>query len=246
MVRASQFRPSSILSCLYIPMGRSTNLNVDLPYKSLLHDADAVLFHGKDIPGNIHEMSKNRNNFEQRWVYQTQENAYNSGRDAVTLNGIIFNWTMNYRIDSDSPFTYFEYFGVTTEEKAKVIPNVNYAAGKTNLVTWSVSHCSSTSMRDQVVQKLTEFLPISINGKCAHLFPKRVKLSSCGKRHSLSCARFYKSTKFYLAFENGMCEDYITEKYAEKPLENCMIPIVFGPQEYYKKLASTRVIHKLI
>jgi len=219
------------------PNGTECDFKCRFTYnKSLLHTADAGVFHGNDIPGNIHEMSKNRTNFEQRWVYQTQENAYNGGRDAGNFNGI-FNWTMTYRIDSDSPFTYLEYFGLTPEERAKVNPNVNYAEGKTNLVTWSVSHCNTASKRDQVVQKLTEFLPISINGRCAHLFPKRLNVSACGRRHSPGCTQFYKSTKFYLAFENGMCEDYITEKYAEEPLGNGMIPIVFGPQEYYKKLA---------
>lgn len=47
--------------------------------------------------------------------------------------------------------------------------------------------------------------------------------------------------KFYLAFENSNCKDYITEKFFENSLGRKIIPIVMGaPIEDYEKYAPPR------
>jgi len=204
--------------------------------KNELHTSDAVIFHGNDMPANIHEMSRNRKNYKQRWIYNTQENAYYAGRDASTMNGI-FNWTLTHRLDADIPFPYGIARKLRSDEIAKVKVEQNPAKSKTNLITWSIGHCRTESLRDNIVEKLTEFLPVVINGKCAELFPKRENVPSCGKRNDPMCDELYRSTKFYLAFENALCEYYVTEKYWTNALDFGMVPIVFGPQKYYQNLA---------
>ena len=47
--------------------------------------------------------------------------------------------------------------------------------------------------------------------------------------------------KFYLAFENGNCIDYICEKYWINSLQNDIVPVVFGGGNYSNsKLAVPR------
>lgn len=47
--------------------------------------------------------------------------------------------------------------------------------------------------------------------------------------------------KFYLAFENSNCRDYITEKFFETGLGHSILPIVMGaPRGDYKKYAPDR------
>lgn len=51
--------------------------------------------------------------------------------------------------------------------------------------------------------------------------------------------------KFYLAFENANCHDYITEKFYLNGLGNNVVPIVMGahPDEYRKRAPVHSYIH---
>lgn len=51
--------------------------------------------------------------------------------------------------------------------------------------------------------------------------------------------------KFYLAFENSNCKDYITEKLFENTLRHNILPIVMGPtiEEYQKYAPLKSFIH---
>ncbi len=48
----------------------------------------------------------------------------------------------------------------------------------------------------------------------------------------LSCSHF-REYKFYLSFENSVCEDYVTEKFW-KVLDYSVIPVVLGGANYSK------------
>lgn len=56
---------------------------------------------------------------------------------------------------------------------------------------------------------------------------------------------FKKDYKFYLAFENSNCKEYITEKLFENSYEYNMLPIVMGarPEEYKKYTPDNSFIH---
>ena len=46
------------------------------------------------------------------------------------------------------------------------------------------------------------------------------------------------SYRFYLAFENSNCNDYITEKFWYNAIQNDIVPIVMGPHRHvYERLA---------
>ena len=92
---------------------------------------------------------------------------------------------------------------------------------KPNDILWIVSNCGTQSKRATYVRnmmKLTTNLKIHIFGKCGDS-----KLS----RDPEVVAKIFEKYKFYLAFENSICRDYITEKFF-KIMEAPIIPVVRG------------------
>ena len=76
---------------------------------------------------------------------------------------------------------------------------------KSNLVFWAVSHCNTASQRELYVKKLQNYLSVDIYGKWGNL--------QCPEEGIDCFIHLAKSYKFYLAFENSLCSEYITEKF---------------------------------
>jgi hypothetical protein len=66
-----------------------------------------------------------------------------------------------------------------------------------------VSNCNERNNRQQYARELSKHISVDIYGKCGTL-----KCSSTNACRAL----INKDYKFYLAFENSNCKDYITEK----------------------------------
>lgn len=84
-----------------------------------------------------------------------------------------------------------------------------------------VSQCGRASNRDDLVRELQKFIDVDIYGKCGNLtcpgFPDK-------------CVELNLTYKFYLAFENSLCIDYITEK-PFKVMQDYIIPVVYNGVE---------------
>ena len=83
---------------------------------------------------------------------------------------------------------------------------INYARDKTDLVLWAVSHCKTPGEREKYAAELKRYIPVDIVGECVR------KKFNRSKRSHIYMTRLIRSHKFYLAFENSICTDYITEK----------------------------------
>ena len=69
-------------------------------------------------------------------------------------------------------------------------------------MAWLVSHCSTQSKRELLVKTLQRYIPVDIYGKCGKPCPE-----------GLDCRAYVAANyKFYLAFENSLCTEYVTEK----------------------------------
>ena len=93
----------------------------------------------------------------------------------------------------------------------------NYSAvlaKKSQLVGWIVSHCRTHSRREDYVRALQRHLHVDVYGDCGPFKCDRQRDNDCFDRIS-------RTYKFYLALENAICRDYVTEKmfrYAEADL----------------------------
>jgi len=85
-----------------------------------------------------------------------------------------------------------------------------------------ISNCHSKSDRDGVVKKLREHISIDVYGQCSD------QNLVCDRSDDEKCLQMLsKSYKFYLAFENSLCTDYITEKFW-KVLDYNVVPVVLN------------------
>ena len=149
---------------------------------------------------------------------------------------------------------YIKYFG---QKAAKMSPgNGNMAEGKVGLAVQFVSNCHSYSRLEAYVRELRRYVPIDIYGKCGefkcsgdkndiqesnnHL--RNGNKQNTGKTistnvnnhgtwdcHKLVATKY----KFFLAFEDSVCKDFVTEKFfAMFNGDLDMVPVVLGGGNY--------------
>ena len=186
--------------------------------RTKLSEADAVGFHHRDMPRRL----PSRRTSQQVWFYFVLENPLNVVMKADGYAGV-FNWTMSYRRDSEI-YTPYGKFTPLKEGSAEYFTG-HELAGKDKQVAWLASNCQANK-RMEYVMELQEYINISIYGLCGDR--KVCPL----KRRSPGCNSLLRQHKFYLAFENGNCEEYITEKYWENAIGNDIVPIVMGGADY--------------
>lgn len=143
-----------------------------------------------------------------------------------------FDLTSTYRLDSDivSPYGIF----VSYDDRIRVQAQTkNYAENKTKMAAWFVSNCWAKNNRLQVANTLKQIINVDIYGNCGDL--------ECPRSNEKACYDLLRRDyKFYLAFENSNCRDYITEKFFFSALCNDIVPVVMGGRrEDYEKVAPT-------
>ncbi|XP_053386264.1 alpha-(1,3)-fucosyltransferase C-like [Mercenaria mercenaria] len=221
-------------------------------------DADAVLIQGNNVPG---QLPKHRD-VDQVFLFVTIESPVylritNVGNERFHN---YFNWTMTYRMDSDIPYVYgsvipnkvdknyviqsieinnnFRNIGMNASLDEKVISNYNGDVNKnysdifrqkTETALWFVNHCRTSSKREVYASELAKYTNVTKVGKC-----NMNRSSSCPKRGNCTTV-LAKKYKFYLAFENSLCTDYITEK-AFLWFTRDIVIVVRGATHYEKYL----------
>ena len=165
-----------------------------------------------------------------------------------------FNWTMTYRNDSDIPIGYGTFFhqSIKTPSPPPTTTLINnfkqnieedflrkknmWWKKKSKSIAWVVSNCETASKREQFASELGKFIDIDIFGACG------TKKCSCKERASSDnngleichdCYRYIEENYFfYLAFENSLCNQYVTEKLYQ-PLSRptgFIVPIVLSAE----------------
>lgn len=149
------------------------------------------------------------------------------------FNGV-FNLTSTYRIDSDFPGNYeasanFEWAANDEANKYDYFNN-----GKNQrLAAALISNCHKatvTSARMEYIDEMRKYMNVDVFGACGIKCgdsDSKVRESFC--KHEIS-----RKYKFYLAFENSFCKEYISEKFFDT-LRLDIVPVVLGdgPYEYY-------------
>lgn len=101
------------------------------------------------------------------------------------------------------------------------------------------SDCDPPSDRDAFVLELMKHIPVDSYGQCLHN-----KDLPSGLRDSTAMGdeRFYQilaQYKFILAFENSVCDDYVTEK-LWRPLKLGIVPVYYGAPNVHMWLPNNR------
>ena len=139
---------------------------------------------------------------------------------------------MAYMINSNISIPYAIYQPFQDQKRNKPNFYKNWATGKTGFIAWMGSNCKKEVFwpRMEFINQLQTFTSVDLYGKCGNL--------TCLPRLSEHCTKLMSKYKFYLAFENAECHDYITEKFWITSLLNDVVPVVYGaPKSDYEKYA---------
>jgi alpha-1,3-fucosyltransferase len=175
-----------------------------------------VFVHMSELGNRFEKLPRHRP-ADQRWVFGIYESAINS-KDFSIYDGY-FNLTSTYSYRSDFPT--YEIYG----RRLDLFYNDSYdfSEGKKKLAFALISNCDriyTSSRRLEYIKELNRYVSVEIYGKCG------IKCASENCRELL-----YKKYKFVLAFENSICEDYVSEKFF-LPLKYKVVPIVMGGANY--------------
>ncbi|XP_044854995.1 3-galactosyl-N-acetylglucosaminide 4-alpha-L-fucosyltransferase FUT3-like [Mauremys mutica] len=192
--------------------------------RSWYHKANAVIVHHWDVCSSPKQLPQGPRPPSQHWIWFNLESPSHSRNLGFMDN--LFNLTMSYRRDSDI-FTPYGWLEVLSQPQNFSIP------AKSKLVAWVVSNWNPASRRVQYYGELKKYLHVDIYGR-QHMPLPRDKLASTLSQY-----------KFYLAFENSLHEDYITEKLWSNAMGSGAVPVVCGPprENYERFLPPDAFIH---
>ncbi|ELU08564.1 hypothetical protein CAPTEDRAFT_64132, partial [Capitella teleta] len=198
--------------------------------------SDAVMFRAREICStNIPQVNRP---LGQKWVIFETE-APTKTWDRIEANLEIwkeFNLTSTYTNDSDVPAALYQQTCTYDVSKACSGPKCkDYAKPKEipGKAAWLVSHCECPSKRESYVKELLKYFPVDIYGACGTPLCR-------DREHNFEQSQcitnfMSKNYKFYISFENSVCDDYYTEKFTRfLPID--VIQIVLGSVDYHKFL----------
>ena len=149
-----------------------------------------------------------------------------------------YNLTISYRKSADIHRGYFDIVHKGNHEPVTkwILYNENqtidlesYGVAKLeerqNDIAWAASNCNAYNHREDYVQEMKDHasnLTIDIFGKCGDL-----KLSKDPNLSEAFRTNISPKYKFYLAFENSNCQEYVTEKFALSLIHG-IVPVVMG------------------
>jgi hypothetical protein len=147
--------------------------------------------------------------------------------DFSHYNGV-FNLSSTYRIDSNFPGFYESMANFEWRRNESFDENADFSGGgsRVKLAAALITNCGGSSGRLDLIREMQKYGgEVDVFGACGR---------KCGMEGKACKAMIAREYKFYLAFENSLCKDYITEKFFET-LNFEIVPVVLGDgfYEYY-------------
>ena len=185
---------------------------------SRVDESDLLLFHMRDG----FQLPEHRTP-HQKWVFAVREAPIHTPANLARAQGL-FNLTMTYANTAQVEWVYGRCKPLSPTDHPIYNKTVNYAAKKSDLVAWFVSHCQTQSRRETYVQALSQHVNVHKHGCGGTYTCPRTKDECYGNVLN-------DKYKFYLSFENSLCRDYVSEK-LWRILELNVVPIVLGNASY--------------
>lgn len=206
---------------------------------------DAILFNSIEVHNDPYLPLPEARAAYQKYIFVSPESRINYPVN-ITYNDF-FNWTWTYKLNSDILFTYIAVMDMSgkvlgpklnmhwmdVHDMAKPRGDImNVIKDKTDAVAWFVSHCKTSSNRERYVTFLNNELNayglgIDIFGRCSEFSSYQCPMENMNYCYSILKNKYF----FYLAFENSMSDDYVTEKVLTAT-KNLAVPVVYGGANY--------------
>ncbi|XP_076875849.1 GDP-fucose protein O-fucosyltransferase 3 isoform X2 [Brachyhypopomus gauderio] len=199
----------------------------------------AFLFYGTDF--NVDSLPLPRMD-QHQWALFHEESPKNNyklfHKPVITL----FNHTATFSHHSHLPLTtqHLESLRVLTSH-AFLLPQAqkNHLRRTLAPVVYVQSDCDPPSDRDTYVWELMKHIRVDSYGQCLHNKDLPAHLRESTAMEDQGFYRILAQYKFILAFENAVCDDYITEK-LWRPLKLGVVPVYYGAPNIHTWLPSNR------
>ena len=215
-------------------------------------NASVVVFHGRNF--DPEDQPPVRYGW-QRWIFYNMESPVHVAMDSYQMMfarfSMAFNWTMGYQRNSNV----YTPYGLITKKQTPMtkVEGRNIARKIHGFLeglnrravdaVWIVSHCDTQSMREEYIDMLALYgITVEVWGRCATTARLEPNEQWKSPEH---VGQFFRRYRFYLAFENSLCSDYVSEKAFAAYYNNFnygLIPIVFGSANYSQHLPSNSYI----
>lgn len=144
----------------------------------------------------------------------------------------IFNFTSTFSRYSDVPYPlqYLENPEDITSRKHYIeTSKKNLLLKEIAPILYLQSDCETSTERDEYVKELMKYITIDSYGTCLNnkQLPQNLKDDYLNILSNTDFLNFVARYKFVIAIENGVCEDYITEKFW-RAIKVGSVPIYFG------------------
>jgi alpha-1,3-fucosyltransferase len=196
--------------------------------KTRINESDYVVAHMWDIWDTLDKIPTYRPKF-QRWIFMTYESPIRS-YDYSRFNGV-FNLSSTYMVNSDFPGMYQIESDFIWKKNESFDKDHNFTQGKKGFAVAVISNCRSDekSNRFDYIKEMKNYVSVDVFGKCGDKCPTHFGNNKTGDCKEILGTQY----KFYLAFENSICKDYVTEKFFGI-LKFNIIPVVLGGGSYNK------------
>ncbi|XP_041703466.2 alpha-(1,3)-fucosyltransferase 11 isoform X1 [Coregonus clupeaformis] len=195
----------------------------------LYRRTSSIIFYGTDF--RAYEAPLPRPS-HQTWALFHEESPMNNYVLSHSPGIRLFNYTATFRRGSDYPLTlqWLPSLGYLLQPVAVSLEQKNHWRREGLApIMYMQSHCDVPSDRDRYVQKLMKYIEVDSYGKCLNNkpLPQYLEDTSTATGEDAGFMSFTARYKFHLALENGLCQDYMTEK-LWRPLHQGCVPVYRG------------------
>ncbi|XP_061392281.1 alpha-(1,3)-fucosyltransferase B [Musca vetustissima] len=196
-----------------------------------LEDASAILFYGSNVKIDDFPLPRHPHHI---WALIHEESPRNV--PFMPYNDWLqhFNFTSTFSRNSNMPLTTYYLTDVENlTSPTYTIPIGEKSRHKENaLVLFIQSDCDTMSGRDDYVKELMNYIKVDSLGNCLknRNLPEslqKIQGDYLNNLYAPELLKFMARYKFVISYENGVCDDYITEKFW-RPLIAGSIPIYYG------------------
>lgn len=144
----------------------------------------------------------------------------------------LFNYSSTFSRYSNIPFPlqHFEHIEKINSKEHFVPTSVkNSLLNEIAPVLYLQSNCDTSTERDDYVRELMKYIKVDSYGACLNnkKLPDKISGIYYNELYNDDNLMFLAKYKFVIAIENGVCDDYVTEKFW-RPIIVGTVPIYFG------------------
>ncbi|XP_056659468.1 alpha-(1,3)-fucosyltransferase 10 isoform X2 [Monodelphis domestica] len=203
------------------------------------HLTKAFLFYGTDFSIDSLPLPRKVHHDWALFHEESPKNNYKLFHEPVIT---LFNHTATFSRHSHLPLTTQYLEGVDALKSLRyMVPlhTKNSLRQRLAPLVYVQSDCDPPSDRDSYVRELMTHIQVDSYGECLRNRDLPPQLKNPASMDDDGFYRILAQYKFILAFENAVCDDYITEKFW-RPLKLGVVPVYFGSPSITDWLPSNK------